>query len=343
MIALIIGVTGQDGKYLAEFLLEKGYEVYGIKRRASCDNMIRLKDVIKHTNFKVYECDITDAMSIYEIIRQIMPDEVYNLAAQSHVGTSFKIPDYTSDVDGKGTLNVLRAITNITEKKIKFYQASTSELFGKVQQVPQDEMTPFYPRSPYAVAKLYAYWMTVNFREAYGVYACNGILFNHESPYRGSEFITKKVVENVIRIYNKDITSFSVGNLEAKRDWGYAKDYVEAMWLMLQQKNPDDYVVATGETHSVRELIEVAFQNVGIEIVWRGQGFQEIGINKKTKDILVRVDRELFRPTEVDLLIGSAEKAKKILGWEPKTTFKKLVEIMIEAEIDGALDKHNRQ
>ena len=340
MVALIIGVTGQDGKYLTEFLLKKGYKVYGIKRRTSYDNMMRLKNIITNINFEVFECDITDSMSIYEIIQQILPDEIYNLAAQSHVGTSFKIPDYTSEVDGKGTLNVLRAITNIKEKKIKFYQASTSELFGKVQKIPQDETTQFYPRSPYAIAKLYAYWMTVNFREAYEVYACNGILFNHESPYRGSEFITKKVVENVIRICNGHITSFSVGNLEAKRDWGYAEDYVQAMWLMLQQEKPDDYVVATGEMHSVREFIEEAFQCGEIEIVWKGEGISERGINKKTGDVLVMVDPELFRPTEVELLIGNAEKAQKMLGWKPKTTFKKLVQIMIEEEKKFASIKH---
>ncbi len=332
MIALIIGITGQDGKYLTEFLLEKGYKVYGIKRRTSCDNMGRLKDVIMNVNLKIFECDITDSMSIYEIVKQVMPDEIYNLAAQSHVGTSFKIPNYTNNVDGEGTLNVLRTITNIKEKQIKFYQASTSELFGKVQQIPQNEMTPFYPRSPYAIAKLYAYWMTVNFREAYGIYACNGILFNHESPYRGSEFVTKKVVRNVIKICNKEITSFYVGNLDAKRDWGYAKDYVKAMWLMLQQEKADDYVIATGECHSVREFIEEAFRCVNIEIIWRGKGIQEEGINKKTGDVLVKVDPQLFRPAEVEVLIGDSKKAQKVLGWKPRTTFKRLIEIMIEAE-----------
>lgn len=289
---------------------------------------------MQHPHFYLIEGDVCDALGVREIINRIMPDEIYNLAAQSHVATSFSISTYTTNVNAIGVINILNAIKNIYTKKIKFYQASTSELYGKVREIPQDENTPFYPRSPYGISKLCAYWFTVNYREAYGVFACNGILFNHESPYRGSEFVTKKIVENVVEIKNKLQKNFKVGNLDAKRDWGYAKDYVKAMWMMLQQNEPDDYVIASGETHSVREFIEYAFKYVGINIVWKNQGVEEIGINKDTGEILVMVDRNLFRPAEVDLLLGNPNKAKSKLGWSSNVDFKELVEIMMKEELN---------
>ena len=322
--AIIFGVTGQDGSYLSELLLEKGYEVHGIKRRSSSSNTSRLDHLYhdRHANkgkFFLHYGDLVDGSSVLSLLQKIQPDEIYNLAAQSHVRVSFDIPEYTVDVDGVGTLRILEAIRNLGwEKRVKFYQASTSELYGLVQEVPQKETTPFYPRSPYGVAKLYGYWITKNFREAYGIFACNGILFNHESPRRGETFITRKVTQAVARIYLGLQETLYIGNLEAKRDWGHAKDYVEGMWRMLQQEKPDDYVLATGETHSVREFIEKSFAVVDVNIVWEGSGEDEVGIDAATGKIRVRIDPIYYRPTEVELLIGDYSKAKRILGWEPK-------------------------
>ena len=338
--ALITGVTGQDGAYLAELLLNKGYEVHGIMRRSSLRNTCRIDHLYKENEdlpqrrFFLHSGDLTDFTSLMSIIKKIQPDEIYNLGAQSHVKVSFEMPEYTANVDALGTLRLLEAIRllNLTHKT-KFYQASTSELYGLVQEIPQSEKTPFYPRSPYAVAKLYGYWITVNYREAYGIHACNGILFNHESPYRGETFVTRKITMAVARIAKGLQQTLFLGNLDSKRDWGYAKDYVEAMWLMLQQEKPDDYVVATGETHTVREFIEGAFKEVNIDVEWRGKGVDEVGIDKKTKQILVKVDPIYFRPTEVDLLIGDPSKAQKKLGWKIKTSFKDLIKIMMAYDI----------
>jgi GDPmannose 4,6-dehydratase len=326
--AFITGITGQDGSYLAEFLLEKGYSVHGMVRRSSSPNL----DRIAHLKGKIelHEGDLSDAFSLKKNIERISPDEVYNLAAMSHVKVSFEMPEYTADVDGLGVLRLLDAIRS-HNPKIRFYQASTSELFGKVQEIPQSEKTPFHPRSPYGAAKLYAYWMVVNYREAYGMYACNGILFNHESPRRGETFVSRKISLAVSRIMAGAQKKLFLGNLDAKRDWGYAKDFVEGMWLMLQQTKAEDFVLATGKTTTVRDFVSMAFREVGIDMQWRGVGVQEKGYSQKG-DLLVEVSPEFFRPAEVDLLVGDARKAKSKLGWEPKTSVQELVKMMVEAD-----------
>ncbi len=337
--ALITGITGQDGAYLAEFLLNKGYIVHGIKRRSSSFNTERIDHLYRdpherNVNFFMHYGDLTDSTNLIRIIQETQPDEIYNLAAQSHVQVSFDTPEYTANSDAVGTLRLLEAIRILgLEKKTKFYQASTSELYGKVQEIPQSETTPFYPRSPYGAAKLYAYWVTVNYREAYGMFACNGILFNHESPIRGETFVTRKITMAVARIKKGLQDKLYLGNLDAKRDWGFAGDYVEAMWLMLQQDEPDDLVIATGETHSVREFVELAFAEVGIEIEWRGDGVDEVGVNKGTGDVLIEVDPRYYRPTEVDILIGDPAKAKEKLGWEAKVGLRELLKMMVEGDM----------
>ena len=336
--ALIVGVTGQDGSYLAEFLLGKGYEVHGTKRRSSSFNTARIDHLMREENkkFIVHFADVTDATNISRLIKEIQPDEIYNLAAQSHVQVSFDLPEYTAMVDGVGTLVIVEAIRALGLKdKTRFYQASTSELFGLVQEIPQRETTPFYPRSPYGVAKLYGFWITKNYREAYGLYACNGLLFNHESPRRGETFVTRKITRAVARIKKGLQNVLALGNLDSKRDWGHARDYVEAMWLMLQQSNPEDFVIATGETHSVREFVERAFSCVDIEIEWQGTGLDEIGKDKATGKTIVRIDQRYFRPTEVDLLLGDPSKAYRLLGWKPRITFSTLVTEMMEAELQS--------
>lgn len=341
--ALIIGITGQDGAYLTELLLQKKYVVHGIKRRASLNNTNRIDHIFNDPMLNpdnrliLHYGDITDAVSLLRIIKEIQPDEIYNLAAQSHVQVSFEIPTYTAQVDGIGTLNVLEAIRILgLTNKTKFYQASTSELFGLVQETPQKETTPFYPRSPYAASKLYAYWITKNYREAYKIFACNGILFNHESPIRGDTFVTKKIARAVARIKYGLQDILYLGNLDAKRDWGHARDYVEAMWLMLQQPNPDDFVIATGETHSVREFVELAFKEARITLEWKGQGVDAYGIDIETGKTIVIVDQQLFRPTEVELLLGDSTKANTILGWKPRITFQRLVKEMVMSEMNIA-------
>lgn len=346
--ALITGVTGQDGAYLSEFLLNKGYEVHGIKRRSSSFNTSRVDHLFKdkhenrQTKFKLHYGDITDSTNIIRLIKQIEPDEIYNLAAQSHVKVSFETPEYTAQADALGTLRILEAIRILgLENKIRFYQASTSELFGKALEIPQNEKTPFHPCSPYAVAKLYAYWITVNYRQAYNIYAVNGILFNHESPLRGETFVTRKITRAIARIMYGLQQTIYLGNLDAKRDWGYAPDFVEAMWLMLQQENPDDFVIATGQTHSVRDFIETAFEIVGKKIIWTGSGVEEKGYDLATGKLLVAIDPIYFRPTEVDVLLGDYSKAKKILGWEPKVNFGQLVKIMVESDLENL--KNNQE
>jgi GDPmannose 4,6-dehydratase len=339
-VALITGITGQDGAYLAELLLEKDYIVHGIKRRSSSLNTDRIDHLYQdqheeNVNFFLHYGDLTDSSNLIRIIQETQPDEIYNLAAQSHVQVSFEVPEYTANADALGTLRMLEAIRILKlEKKTKFYQASTSELYGKVQEVPQSETTPFYPRSPYAVAKLYGFWIVKNYREAYDMYACNGILFNHESPLRGETFVTRKITRAVARIKLGLQKNLYVGNLDAKRDWGHAKDYVEGMWLMLQQDKADDYVLATGETYAVRTFIDMAFKEAGIEVEWSGKDVNEIGKNKATGDVLVEVDERYFRPTEVELLIGDASKAEKELGWKPKHNLQQLVSIMVRADIE---------
>lgn len=341
-IALITGITGQDGSYLAEFLLGKGYIVHGIKRRASLFNTARVDHLyqdphIDHRNFVLHYGDLTDTSNLVRILQQVQPDEVYNLGAQSHVAVSFESPEYTADVDAMGPLRLLEAIRILgLEKKTRFYQASTSELYGLVQEIPQKETTPFYPRSPYGVAKLYAYWITVNYREAYGLYACNGILFNHESPIRGETFVTRKITRAVARIEVGIEDTLYLGNLEAKRDWGHAKDYVEGMHLIMQADKPDDFVLATGETRSVREMVELSFREVGREIEWRGKGVDEIGIDRSSGKTVVRIDPTYFRPTEVDILVGDASKANRVLGWKPKRTFGQLVHEMVASDLKDA-------
>lgn len=338
-VALITGVTGQDGAYLAELLLKKGYEVHGIKRRSSMFNTNRIDHLYadlheENVKFILHYGDMTDSTNLIKIIQDVQPDEIYNLAAQSHVKVSFETPEYTANSDAVGALRILEAIRILKlEKKTKFYQASTSELYGKVQEVPQTETTPFYPRSPYAVAKLYAFWITKNYREAYGMYACNGILFNHESPIRGETFVTRKITRGVARIKLGMQKKIFLGNIDAKRDWGHAKDYVEGMWLMLQQETPEDYVLATGETTSVRDFITMAFNEVNIKMRWEGSGVNEKGINAETGDVLIEVDPNYFRPTEVDLLIGDASKAYKNLGWKPKYNLQDLVKDMVQSDL----------
>ncbi|MEK4424512.1 GDP-mannose 4,6-dehydratase [Solibacillus sp. FSL K6-1523] len=342
--ALITGVTGQDGSFLAEFLLEKGYEVHGIIRRSSSYNQERLEGLlsehskvfVNHKNFHLHYGDVTDALNITQLIGAIQPDEIYNLAAQSHVHVSFEMPSYTLDVDAKGTLNILEAtrILDLTEKT-RIYQASTSELFGEVQEVPQKETTPFYPRSPYGVAKIYGYWITKNYRESYNMFAVNGILFNHESERRGETFVTRKITLAAARITQGKQKTLQLGNLNSLRDWGYAKDYVECMWLILQHDQPEDFVIATGEMHSVREFVELAFKHVGIELEWDGKGIEEKGINKSTGEVVVEVDPKYFRPAEVHQLLGDPTKARTLLGWNPtKTSFEKLVEIMVRHDVE---------
>lgn len=345
--ALITGITGQDGSYLVEFLIEKGYQVFGIIRRSSSFNRKRIEhlyiddliqDMHHDRKVKLFYGDMTDSSNLIRLIGQIKPDEIYNLAAQSHVKVSFDVPEYTAEVDAVGTLRLLEAVRLLgLEKKTKIYQASTSELYGMVQEIPQKETTPFYPRSPYGVAKLYAYWITKNYREAYGLFACNGILFNHESERRAENFVSRKITLAVSRMVKGKQERLYLGNLDAKRDWGYAKDYVECMWLILQQEKPDDFVVATGEAHSVREFAELAFLEAGIEIVWAGKGIEEKGIDKKTGKVLIEKDPEYFRPTEVDFLLGDPTKAKNQLGWNPnKTSFKDLVKIMVEYDMKNS-------
>lgn len=339
-IALITGVTGQDGAYLAELLLQKGYEVHGVKRRSSLFNTDRIDHLYidKHesnVNFFLHYGDLTDSTNLIRLVKEIQPDEIYNLAAMSHVKVSFDLPEYTANADGIGTLRLLEAIRLLNlDKTVKFYQASTSELYGKVVETPQSETTPFYPRSPYAVAKLYAFWIVKNYREAYNIFACNGILFNHESPLRGETFVTRKITRAVAKIKLGLQKKMYLGNLDAKRDWGHAKDYVEGMWRMLQQDEADDYVLATGETHPVREFIELAFNLVDIKIKWEGQGINEKGINAETGDVLVEVDEKYFRPTEVELLLGDPSKAKNKLGWSHQYSFKELVEEMVNADLE---------
>lgn len=341
---LITGITGQDGAYLAEFLLNKGYQVHGIKRRASLINTARIDHLFYDTHFHVHFGDLTDSTNLINIIQEVQPDEIYNLAAQSHVKVSFETPEYTANTDAIGTLRILEAIRTLgLTKKTKFYQASTSELYGKAQEIPQTEKTLFYPCSPYATAKLYAYWITVNYREAYQIFACNGILFNHESPHRGETFVTRKVTRAAARIAFGLQDKVSLGNLDAKRDWGYAKDYIEGMWLMLQQKIPEDFVLATGETHSIREFVELAFTEVGIDIEWVGKGVTEKGIDKATKKILIEVDPRYFRPIDVEFLLGDSSNAKQKLGWEPKVTFSGLVKIMMQADISEVKKTLNNQ
>jgi GDPmannose 4,6-dehydratase len=372
--ALITGITGQDGAYLAEFLLGKGYDVHGIKRRSSSFNTGRVDHLYqdpheKDVRFRMHYGDLTDATNLIRIVQEVQPDEIYNLAAQSHVMVSFETAEYTANADALGTLRLLEAvrILDMTEK-VRFYQASTSELFGKVQEIPQSEKTPFYPRSPYGVAKLYGYWICLNYREAYNVFACNGILFNHESPIRGETFVSRKISRAVARIKLGLQKKLYLGNLNAKRDWGHAKDFVRAMWSMLQQKKPDDYVVATGESHSVREFVELAFREIGVEIQWKGKGVKEVGIISKIRgqrsevrgpakprrlksdakasdfseralragDVVVEVDPRYFRPTEVDELLGDASKARKALGWEPRISFEEMVSTMVKADLEEA-------
>lgn len=341
--ALITGITGQDGSYLSEFLLEKGYQVHGIKRRSSSFNTGRINHIyqdkhnVKKRNFILHYGDLTDATNLIRIIKEIQPDEIYNLAAQSHVQVSFETPEYTANSDALGTLRILEAIRllGLTEKT-RFYQASTSELYGEVQEIPQSETTPFYPRSPYAAAKLYAYWMTINYREAYNIFACNGILFNHESPRRGETFVTRKITRAVAAIKHGLQEKIFLGNLDAKRDWGYAKEYIEAMWLMLQQDTPKDFVIATGKTYTVRHFVELSFKEIGIDIEWHGEGVHEKGFDKKTGNELVAIDPKYFRPTEVNLLIGNPTKAEKELGWKAKTTLQELVKLMVQEDLKAA-------
>ncbi len=340
--ALITGVTGQDGAYLAEFLLGKGYSVHGVKRRSSSFNTARVDHLYVDPHeadpaFRMHYGDMTDATNLIRLMQEIQPDEIYNLAAQSHVQVSFETPEYTANADALGTLRLLEAmrICNL-HRRSRFYQASTSELYGKAQEMPQSETTPFYPRSPYAAAKLYAYWITVNYREAYGMHASNGILFNHESPIRGETFVTRKITRVVAAIKLGMQEKLYLGNLDAKRDWGHARDYVEGMWLMLQQPEPDDYVLATGETHSVREFVELAFQEAGYEIGWRGKDVDEVGFDRATGRVLVKIDPRYFRPTEVDLLLGDPSKAHRVLRWKHKTPFRELVRTMVAADIEEA-------
>ncbi|MBL0264788.1 MAG: GDP-mannose 4,6-dehydratase [Leptospiraceae bacterium] len=332
--ALITGITGQDGSYLTELLLDKNYEVHGIVRRASLFNRHRIEHLKDNPNLHLHYGDMTDSSNLNRILEKVQPDEIYNLAAQSHVGVSFEVPEYTAEVDAVGTLRFLDAI-NETGVKTRFYQASTSELYGLVQEVPQTEKTPFYPRSPYAVAKLYAYWIVVNYREAFGIHASNGILFNHESPRRGETFVTRKITLGVAGIKAKKMKTLTLGNLDARRDWGYAPDYVNMMWMMLQQDKPDDYVVATNEMHSVREFIELSFSIAGIKVEWKGKEEKEVGLNAATGETIVAIDPRFYRPTEVEQLLGNPAKAKTKLGWEPKVKFAELVKIMTVADCEA--------
>ena len=331
--AFITGVTGQDGSYLAELLLEKGYEVHAILRRSSVFTTHRIEHLMKHERFHTYHGDLTDSSNLHTILGKVEPDEVYNLGAQSHVAVSFEVPEYTAEVDAVGTIRLLDAIKDLGIKP-KFYQASTSELFGGLPETaPQNELTTFYPKSPYGAAKIYAYWVTVNYRDAYGLFACNGILFNHESPRRGETFVTKKITKAVARIHQQRQNILKLGNLDAKRDWGYAKEYVEAMWLMLQQDKPQDYVIASGKTYTVRQFVEFAFAEVGVTLNWRGQGADEVGIDESSGNVVVQVDPKYYRPAEVDLLWGDASKAEAELGWRAKTSLQELVKIMVQYDL----------
>ena len=344
--ALITGITGQDGAYLAEFLLDKGYQVHGIKRRSSLFNTDRIDHLYqdpheKNRNLILHYGDLTDSTNLIRILQQVKPDEVYNLAAQSHVAVSFESPEYTADTDALGTLRLLEGIRLLgLENRSRFYQASTSELFGKVQETPQTEKTPFYPRSPYAAAKLYAYWITINYREAYNIYACNGILFNHESPLRGETFVTRKITRALARISLGLQDCLFLGNLDAKRDWGHAKDYVKMQWLMLQQDQPEDFVIATGKQYSVRDFVNIAAKELNIGITWKGSGIDEKGFDKKTNNQIVAVDPKYFRPTEVETLLGDPSKAKQKLGWEPEITFQELVTEMVQQDLIEAKKDH---
>lgn len=341
-VALITGITGQDGSYLAEFLLEKGYEVHGMKRRASSFNTSRIDHLYqdvhnKNLKFKLHYGDLTDSTNLIRLIQEIKPDEIYNLAAQSHVKVSFDCPEYTANADGLGTLRILEAIRILgLEKKTKFYQASTSELFGLVQETPQSETTPFYPRSPYGCAKLYGYWITVNYRESYNMFAVNGILFNHESPRRGETFVTRKITRSAVRIKLGIEEKLYLGNLDSKRDWGHAKDYIEGMWLVLQQDKPEDFVLATGVTTTIRDFCNMTFNELGIQLEWKGKGINEKGIDKKTGKIIIEVDPAYFRPAEVDLLLGNAAKARQKMGWVPKYTLPMLVKEMVKEDMKEA-------
>lgn len=338
-IALISGVTGQDGAYLARLLLAKGYVVHGIKRRSSSFNTGRIEDIyqdphVDHARFLLHYGDLTDSTNLIRIVQQVQPDEIYNLGAQSHVQVSFETPEYTANADAVGVLRLLEAIRILgLEAHTRFYQASTSELYGKAQEIPQNEGTPFYPRSPYGVAKLYGYWITVNYREAYGLFAANGILFNHESPIRGETFVTRKISRAVAGMVKGEQSTLYLGNLDAQRDWGHAQDYVRGMWQIMQQPDPDDYVLATGEMHSVREFVELAFRCVDIQIVWEGSGSEERGIDSRTGRTLIRVDPRYYRPTEVDQLLGDASKARSVLGWQPQITFEQLVQEMVNEDL----------
>jgi GDPmannose 4,6-dehydratase len=347
-VALITGITGQDGAHLARLLLEKGYVVHGVKRRSSSFNTARVDDLYvdpheSETRFFMHYGDMTDATNLIRLMQEHQPDEIYNLAAQSHVQVSFETPEYTANADGLGPLRLLEAIRILRlEDKVRFYQASTSELYGKAQEIPQTETTPFYPRSPYGAAKLYAYWITVNYREAYGIHASNGILFNHEGPMRGETFVTRKITRAVAAIERGYQERLYLGNLNARRDWGHARDFVVGMWLMLQQAEPDDYVLATGEAHSVREFVEHAFAHVGRRVAWRGSGPDEVGFDERTGAELVRIDPHYFRPTEVDELLGDASKARDKLGWVPKTSFAELVAEMVEADLEAVEQEKRR-
>lgn len=340
--ALITGITGQDGAYLAEFLLDKGYEVHGIKRRSSLFNTQRIDHLFhdKHESglpFHLHYGDLTDSTNLIRLVQQVQPDEIYNLGAQSHVKVSFESPEYTAQADAIGALRLLEAIRILgMEKSVRFYQASTSELYGLVQEIPQKETTPFYPRSPYAVAKMYAYWITINYREAYGIFGCNGILFNHESPIRGETFVTRKITRAAARISLGLQKKLYLGNVDALRDWGHAKDYVEGMWLMMQHDQPDDFVLATGEQHSVRDFANFAFQRLGIALEWRGRDENETAVNSQTGETVIEIDPAYYRPTEVETLLGDPSKARDVLGWEPRHTFKELVEDMVDRDLELA-------
>jgi GDPmannose 4,6-dehydratase len=348
-VALVTGVTGQDGAYLSELLLSKGYIVHGIKRRSSSFNSARIDHMyqdphVPGAHFQIHYGDMTDSTNLIRIIQSVQPDEIYNLAAQSHVLVSFETPEYTANADATGALRILEAIRILGfTKKTRFYQASTSEMYGKVKEVPQNETTPFYPRSPYGVAKLYAFWITVNYREAYGIHASNGILFNHESPIRGETFVTRKITRAVAAIHLGVQKTLFIGNLDAKRDWGHARDYVEGMWRIVQQPEADDYVLATGESHSVREFVDLAFSRVGRKIEWRGKGIDEIGIDTATGEALVKIDSRYFRPTEVDLLLGDPSKAHRVLGWQHKVSFPELVTEMMESDLKVVAQESHRE
>ncbi len=332
--AFITGITGQDGAYLTKLLLDKGYQVHGLIRRSSIERFDRIEKYMQNPQLKLHYGDMTDSSNLIRLVSEIQPDEIYNLAAMSHVKVSFDTPEYTANADGIGTLRLLEAIKILgLEKKTRVYQASTSELYGKVQETPQSETTPFYPRSPYAASKIYAYWITVNYREAYNLFACNGILFNHESPLRGETFVTRKITLAVAAIKRGQQQCLYLGNLDARRDWGFAGDYVEAMWLILQQDQPDDFVIATGETRTVREFVERSFAEADIPVVWQGTGIHEKGIHAVTGETIVAVDPQFFRPTEVELLLGNPAKAKTKLGWQPKTSFDELVKMMVQHDL----------